>query len=71
MTDRIEITPYCKKCGATVPVPKGKPDDATLECAACGERFGTIGDVKAKATEIAADTARKAFQPKIDAIFEG
>lgn len=68
MTDEIKVTPYCTKCGASVIIPDGIADNAILECASCGERFGTIGDAKAKARAEAQSALNRIAQPTFDAI---
>jgi hypothetical protein len=68
MTDKITVTPYCTKCGASVVIPDSVPDDTVLECTSCGQRFGTVGDAKSKARAEARSALNAIFKPTFDAI---
>lgn len=56
MPDEIEITFHCKECGGTVlSLSDGEADHSIASCKACGQPFGTWGEVKAKARQAAVD----------------
>ena len=67
--DRINITFECKECGGTVLT---TPDDeitaeSVMSCKACGQRFGTYGEIEAQARKAALDQAQGALRD----IFKG
>lgn len=54
--DKIELTFSCDACGAdpaTLTMDETKGDSAIVSCKACGQEFGTYGELQAKAMEMA------------------
>jgi len=67
MTDKINVTFDCPRChGSIIELPDNSTDDSVAKCKGCGVSFGRFGDIKAKATKVAADeikqVARNAFK---------
>jgi hypothetical protein len=48
MADKTTVT-HCTKCGFSVVIPDSVPDDAIFECTTCKQRFGSVGEAKARA----------------------
>jgi len=68
MADEISISFHCKECGGTIlELPDDYTDDSIAKCKACGQEFGTWGEVQAKAMEAAADEMRR----KLASSFKG
>lgn len=64
MSDDIDfnVTFECEKCGGTViELPDDYTDASIAKCKACGQEFGTWGDVQAQARDLAAGQIRDAF----------
>tara|TARA_R110002124_G_scaffold14948_1_gene65914 strand:+ start:341 stop:571 length:231 start_codon:yes stop_codon:yes gene_type:complete len=54
--DQINVTFECLECGGTVlSLPDDHTDDSIASCKSCGQEFGTYGDIKAKARDMAAE----------------
>jgi hypothetical protein len=62
-TDSLKVTFECKKCGGTVlELPDDYTDDSVAKCKACGQKFGTYREIKAKAMEAAKSEVRTKFK---------
>ncbi|WP_454758273.1 ECs_2282 family putative zinc-binding protein [Caulobacter segnis] len=51
--DTITTTFECRTCGGptVLSLPDGYDDDSVASCKNCGQEFGRLGDVKAKAQQ--------------------
>jgi len=47
MADKATVT-HCTKCGFSAVIPDSVPDDAIFECTTCRQRFGSVGEAKAR-----------------------
>ena len=54
MADKTTVT-HCTKCGFSVVVPDSVPDDNIFECTTCRQRFGSVGEAKARAAKESSD----------------
>lgn len=70
MAEKVTVSAHCPKCGATVDISDTVPDDTIIKCKSCGETFGTLADVKAKAVQAVSDTLVKPVFDKIKRIFD-
>lgn len=63
MTDQINVTFECQKCGGTIlELPDNHDDNSIVKCKSCGFEFGTYGQVKEKAKEAAVGEIRQKFK---------
>ncbi|MFG1260065.1 hypothetical protein V5F79_22315 [Xanthobacter flavus] len=65
MSDKIDFnfTFECQKCGgAVIELPDDYTDASIAKCKACGQEFGTWGDVQAKARDAAAGKIDQMFR---------
>ena len=45
----VSVELHCERCGsANVSIPEPAPDDAALGCNDCGDRLGTVAELKAE-----------------------
>lgn len=70
-TDEITITFECHNCGAspcTLTTSDDESDDAIASCKSCKYEHGRLGDIKAKAKELALAKAERMAQDTFDRI---
>jgi hypothetical protein len=48
MADKTTVS-HCTKCGFSVIIPDSVADDAIFECTTCKQRYGSVGEAKARA----------------------
>lgn len=65
--DQITVNLECPKCKVAPHVDDESDDGSMVYCPECGNKFGTFGDVKAKAL----DAAKSKAQDMLRAAFKG